>query len=355
MTSYVLTAHRVLLVAIAMMVIVVSVEFSGEFQVNFAVPWVPPSQRGLTELQWIRAHFGYDNLKVITVVRNASAYLWALAYVGGLVFFGDLLYLLANQTDYYLLNNSDLQVRSSYIGSIQRLWTYGVLRDIDSGKYTILVPFDLYNPDVLEMQALAPAGVNVLQARQLDPVAKRNLLGAWNLAISTGNFVRPLSSYVAVNSMAECAAYPGWVSTTLETTVRVAQNFTNESRCSLHIVTTVRAGETVYVVLNGTWNLATESYIGFYLKGTTSSRGNYQLNLLLNSDQGYVSYYIQTFTDVSLWDGNVHGIVRELSRFQTQGSPDLSSIHSTEFGIYSANDGVFDYALQYLITAHGTS
>jgi hypothetical protein len=207
----------------------------------------------------------------------------------------------------------------------------------------------------LEMQALVPAAANIVQARQMDLVAKRNLLEAWNLAISTDNFIRPLSPYVAITPMAECPAYSGWASTTSATTVSVAQNFTNESSCSLHIVTRVKAGETIYISLNGTWNLATEPYIGFYLQGTTNSTGNHQLNLLLNSDQCYASYYIQAITDPSLWNGSVHGIVRELPRFQTQGSPDLSSIHSVEFGIYSANDGVFNYGLQYLISAHSTS
>ncbi len=70
MTSFHFSTGRMLVLGIAIMVIIVSAEFSAEFQVNFAVPRAPPSQTGLPELLWIRDHSGYDNLSVIIVVRD---------------------------------------------------------------------------------------------------------------------------------------------------------------------------------------------------------------------------------------------------------------------------------------------
>jgi len=347
-----LTLDRLFFLGIAIMVIIVSAEFSAEFQLDFAVPQSPPPATGLSELLWIRNHFGYDNPDVITVVRDPSSYLWALAYVGGLVYFGNLLYLLANQTDYGVLNNKDPQVRSDYIGSLQRLWVYGALQKIDSGRYTVLVPFDLYHPDVLEAQALASSGAGVFQAKPVDQARILKLLDDWNLARSTNDILGVASHYIVVDPLANCSAYSGWVQSDWATSVTLVQNITNVSDCSLHIMTKVSKGATIYATLNGTWDISNETYIGFYFKGTTNSTGGYQLNILLSSATGYTSYYYYETTDTTLWDGRVQGIVLQLSQFQTIDSPHLTSISSVRFGIYSVDNAIFDYKLQYLVAAH---
>ena len=340
-----------LVLAIAIMVIIVSAEFSAQFQVDFAVPWSPPSQAGLSELAWIRDHFGFDNPSVIIVVRDPSSYLWALAYNGGLIYFGNLLYLLSNRTDYSMLNNSDPQVRSDYIGSIQRLWTYGVLKKIDSGNYLILLPSALYNPDVLEVQALAAYGGGVLSVRQMTNVSLQKLFAAWTLARSTNDILGAARSYLAFNPIAYCITYSNWASTSSRTTVEVAQNFTNVFPCSLHVTAIAVKDLADYAFLNGTWNLKNESYIGFYFKGTVDSTGTFFLTVLLGSAPNYTSYYYYDVIDKSLWDGKIHGLVLQLSLFQSRDSPDLSSISSVQFGVYSVEGGVFDYSLEYVVVA----
>ncbi len=346
--------ERILVVGIAIMVIIVSAEFSAEFQVDFAVPRSPPSQAGLSELSWIRGHFGYDNLSIIIVVRDPSAYLWALAYNGGFIYFGDLFYLLTNQTDYSFLKNSDPQVRSDYIGSIQKLWTYGVLQEIKSGKYLILVPPALYAPDVLEIQALTPFGGGVLSARQMTSANLQNLFAAWTLAKSTNDILTSAMPYIAIRPAANCTEYSGWTSTSSTTTVAVVQNFTRYSPCSVHVATTATKDSAQYVTLNGIWNIVNEAYIGFYFKGTANSRGSYMLTVLLSSAPGYSSYYYYNVIEESLWDGTLQGVVLVLSQFQSRGSPDLSSISSVRIGIYSVEQGTFEYNLQYLVIAHNT-
>jgi hypothetical protein len=348
--SRVTTTHLIAL-GVAVMVIIVSAEFSAEFQVNFAVPHPQPSQSGLSELMWIREHFGFDNQHIIIVVRDPTSYLWALAYDGGLIYFGNVLYLLANQTDYGLLNNPDPQIRSDYIGSWQRLWVYGVLQRINSGIYEVIVPSDLYKPDVLEMQSLIAVGEGLLQTRTMDSANISTLLEAWNLARTTNDFIGPSTPYLNINPLADCGAYSSWASTTSATSVRLAQNFTNASACSLHITTQEPEGATTYVTLNGTWNLATIAYFGFYFKGTANSSSAHSLNILLSSTADYSSYYYYEATDESLWGGSVNGVVLNLTQFQTKGFPDLSSISSIRFGTYSIDNTRFDYSLQYLMTA----
>jgi len=341
-----------LVLGIAIMVIIVSAEFSAEFQVNFAVPRAPPSQTGLSELLWIRDHSGYDNLSVIIVVRDPSAYLWALAYNGGFIYFGDLFYLLTNQTDYGFLNNKDPQIRSDYIGSVQKLWIYGVLKQINSGKYVILVPSDLYRPDVLEIQALTQFGGGVYSARQMTHDSLQQLFAAWTLARSTNDILAGATPYVTIDPVANCSSYSNWTSTSSTTRVRIAQNFTKLSPCSIQVTTIAAKDSAQYVKLDGTWNLMNEAYIGFYFKGTTNSSGSYWLTLLINSAPDYSSYYYYDVMDQNLWDGTVRSVVLELSQFQIRGSPNLSSVSSIQLGIYSVKGGTFAYDLQYLVSAH---
>ena len=341
-----------LVLGIAIMAIIVSAEFSAEFQVNFAVPRDPPSQTGLSELSWIRDHFGYDNLSLIIVVRDPSAYLWALAYNGGLIYFGDLFYLLTNQTDYSFLNNHDPQIRSDYIGSVQKLWIYGVLRQINSGKYLILVPSDLYQPDVLEIQALTPFGEGVYSARHMTPQGLQQLFSAWTLAKSTNDILAEATPYITIDSIANCTSYSNWTSASSRTNVQFAENFTKVSPCSIHVTTNAPKDSALYVKLDGTWNLINESYIGFYFKGTTNSSRTYWLTLLINSAPDYASYYYYNVIDQSIWDGTVRSVVLELSQFQILGSPNLSSVSSIQLGIYSLEGGTFTYNLQYLVAAH---
>ncbi len=340
-----------LVLGIAIMVIIVSAEFSAEFQVDFAVPRSPPSQAGLSELTWIREHLGYDNPRVIIVVRDPSSYLWALAYNGGLIYFGDLFYLLTNQTDYSLLNNSDPQVKSDYIGSIQRLWIYGVPRKIDSGTYLILVPSDLYNPDVLEMQTLAAYGGDVFSVRQMTTINLQQLFAAWTHARSTNDILGAATPYLVVNPVANCTAYSNWASASSTTTVRIEQNFTNVFPCSLSVTTKATKDSAQYASLNGIWNLANETYIGFYFKGKANSTGDFSLTILLSSAPNYTSYYYYNMIGPGMWDGTVRGLVLQLSRFQSRDSPDLSSISSVQFGIYSVEGGSFEYSLEYLVLA----
>ena len=341
-----------LVLGIAIMAIIVSAEFSAEFQVNFAVPRSPPSQTGLDELSWIRDRFGYDNLSVIIVVRDPSAYLWALAYNGGFVFFGDLFYLLANRTDSSFLNNRDPQIRSDYIGSIQKLWIYGVLKQIDSGKYMILVPSELYRPDVLELQALTQFGGGVFAARQMTHENLQQLFTAWTLARSTNDVLAAATPYIAMDPVANCTRYSSWTSASSATRPTYAQNFTKLSTCSIHVATNAARDSAQYVRLNGTWNLMNEAYVGFYFKGTASSTGAYWFTLLISSGPNYSSYYYYNVLNESLWDGTVRSVVLELSQFQGHGSPDLSSVSSVQFGVYSVEGGIFDYNLEYLVTAH---
>jgi len=346
-----ITTTHLLALGVAVMIIIVSAEFAAEFQVNFAVPHPQPSQSGLSELIWIRDHFGYDNQHIIIVVRDPSSYLWALAYNGGLVYFGNVLYLLANQTDYSLLNSPDPQIRSDYIGSWQRLWVYGVLQRINSGTYQIILPSDLYKPDVLEMQSLVAVGEGLLETRIMDSVSISRLLEAWNLAKTTNDFIGASSPYLKIYPLADCGAYNSWASTTSATSVRLAQNFTNASACSVHITTRQPKGATVYVTLNGTWDLSTLAYFGFYFKGKANSTSLHLLNILLSSVADYSSYYYYEAREESLWGGSVNGVVLDLSQFQTKGFPDLSSISSIRFGTYSIDNASFDYSLQYLMTA----
>lgn len=352
MTSLHPSASRILVLGIAIMAIIVSAEFSAEFQVNFAVPRAPPSQTGLSELTWIRNHSGYDNLSVIIAVRDPSAYLWALAYNGGFVYFGDLFYLLTNHTDYGFLNNKDPQIRSDYIGSVQKLWIYGVLKAIFSGKYTIFVPSDLYQPDVLERQALTQFGGGVYSVRQISDNSLQQLFAAWTLARSTNDILGGAAPYITIDPIANCTSYSNWTSISAATSVRVAQNFTGASPCSIHVMTTAKKDSTQYVELNGTWNLLNQNYVGFYFKGTANSTGAYWLTLLINSAADYSSYYYYNVIDQSIWDGAVRSLVLELSQFQIQGSPDLSSVSSVQLGIYSAEGGTFSYNLQYLVAAN---
>jgi hypothetical protein len=333
------------------MAIIVSAEFSAEFQVNFAVPRAPPSQAGLSELTWIRDHFGFDNPSVILVVRDPSSYLWALAYNGGLIYFGDLFYLLTNQTDYRFLNNTDPQIRSDYVGSIQRLWIYGVPRKIDSGSYLILVPSDLYNPDVLEMQTLAAYGGGVLFVRQMTTDNLQQLFAAWAHSRSTNDILGAAAPYLAINPIANCTAYSNWASASLATTVRLEQNFTNIFPCSLSVTTKATKDSAQYVILNGIWNLANETYVGFYFKGKANSTGDFFLTILLSSTPNYTSYYYYNMIDAAMWDGTVRGFVLHLSRFQSRDSPDLSDISSFQFGIYSAEGGSFEYSIEYVVLA----
>jgi hypothetical protein len=311
----------------------------------------PPSQAGLSELSWIRDHLGFDNPHVIIVVRDPSSYLWALAYNGGLIYFGNLFYLLTNKTDYSLLNNSDPQVRSDYIGSIQRLWIYGVPGKIDSGSFLILVPSDLYNPDVLEIQTLAAYSGGVFSVRQMTTNTLQQLFAAWTRARSTNDILGAATPYLIINPIANCTAYSNWASASSTTTVRVEKNFTNVFPCSVHISTKATKDSAQYTFMNGKWNLANESYIGFYFKGKANSTGDFLLTFLLSSAPNYTSYYYYNLIDASMWDGTVRGIVLQLSRFQSRDSPDLSSISSVQFGVYSAEGGSFEYSLAYVVLA----
>jgi len=260
--------------------------------------------------------------------------------------------LLTNQTDYGFLNNKDPQIRSDYIGSVQKLWIYGVLRQINSGKYVILVPSDLYRPDVLEIQALTQFGGGVYSARQMTPESLQQLFAAWTFARSTNDILAAATPYVTIDTIANCTSYSDWTSTSSTTIVQFALNFTNLSPCSMHVTTLAARDSAQYVKLDGTWNLMNEAYIGFYFKGTTNSSGSYWLTLLINSAPDYSSYYYYNLIDQRLWDGTVRSVVLELSQFQIRGSPSLSSVSSIQLGIYSVEGGPFGYNLQYLVVAH---
>jgi len=132
----------------------------------------------------------------------------------------------------------------------------------------------------------------------------------------------------------------------------VAGNFTGGTNCSLHVTARVEKRTTIPVSLNGTWDLLGQEFFGFYFRGTTNTTGSYLLRIFLASDQAYNAYYSYNYTDQGLWDGSIHGIVLNLSAFQTTGAPNLSSISLIEFEIDTAEGGMFDYSLQYLVTAH---
>ena len=345
------TIERGMTTLALIMVIVLSVEIAAKYEVDFAVPRSPPTTTGLTQLEWIRNHFGYDNRSVIIVIRDTNSYLWALAYNGGLIYFGNLLYLLANQTDYGLLTNTNLEIRSDYIGSIQRLWVYGALQGINSGKYLIVVPTDLYKPDALEIQALSTLSGGVLRSRQVDHSYLQGLFESWNRAKSTNDLLGNISPYVNIYPLANCLTYSNWVSTNGVARVMIVQNFTNISTCSLHVIARVTGNAVTKIALNGTWNLLSDQFLGFYFKGTSNSTGQYYMEVTLKSSSDPNSYYYYNFTDKSIWDGAIHGFVLELSQFQAVGVPGLSSISAIDFEISSSEPGVFDYGLQYLMTA----
>ena len=201
------------------------------------------------------------------------------------------------------------------------------------------------------MQSLVAVGEGLLETRIMDSVSISRLLEAWNLAKTTNDFIGASSPYLKIYPLADCGAYNSWASTTSATSVRLAQNFTNASACSVHIITRQPKGATTYVTLNGTWDLATIAYFGFYFKGKANSTSFHLLNVLLSSAADYSSYYYYEARDESLWGGSVNGVVLDLSQFQTKGFPDLSSISSIRFGTYSIDNASFDYSLQYLMTA----
>ncbi len=354
MTSPHHSGHQLIGLALLALLLIVSLETAAKFQLDYAVPLPPPPKNGLSQLVWIRDQFGYANPNVIIVVRDTNSYLWALAYAGGLIYFGNLFYLLANQTDYGLLKSPDSAIRSDYLGSIQKLWVSGALGNLDSGKYSILVPSEIYEPDVLEMQVLRLLGGGILSVDQTSQSRIKQLFAAWTNARSSNDILKAAAPYLAIDPLVDCSTYSSVISTSSQVTINVASNFTDNSRCSLHVTTGTLPDAMLYATLNGkgTWNLTNESYVGFYFRGTTNSTRDYSFTILLSSAPEYSSFYYYTVADQGLWDGGVHGLVIPLSEFEAIGNPGLSSIDSIRLGVYTGQGGTFNYSLEYLVAAH---
>jgi len=344
--------NRVLSMALVGVILVFSFEIAIRYQVNYAIPWSPPSKEGISELTWIRDHFGFDNLHTIVVVRDIASYLWALDYDGGLVYFGNLLYLMTNHTDYSLLNNPDGAVRNAYLGSIQKLWSYGALRDIRNANYSIVVPMQLYAPDPIELQALTSAGPGIAIARALTDSMLVSLYNAWNLAISSKDMLTAASSFLHVRTLIDCSTYAKWSAISRSTTLSVG-NQLGHAVCSLHAVSSAVAQATLYLQLNlgVPTNLSNQSYVGFYFNGTTNSKGRSALNILFSTDSGFSSFLSYSITDKGIWDGDVHGILLPLFSFGEHGNPQWSSITSIDVGVYTEAGGSYTYAFGGFVVA----
>ncbi len=352
MSSKTKKAKRVIAIALMCAIFAFSFETALRYEANYAIPWSPPTSEGISELTWIRETFGFDNLHTIVVVRDISSYLWALNYDGGLVYFGNVLYLMKNATDYSLLNNPDGAIRNAYLGSIQKLWSYGVLKNIHSANYSIVIPVQLYAPDPIELQALIQLGPGVAQARALTASTLDSLYNAWNLATSSKDMLTFASPFLNVRSLADCSTYTHWSSISTSTTFSLGGAL-GQSNCSLNAVTKAAPQGTLYLQLDlqGPTNLLNQSFLGLYFKGSAPSQGQTSLVILLSNDDGFLSFFSYTILDKGLWDGSVHGIVLPFFSFVSHGTPQWSSIRSVNIGVYSELGGTFTYSIGGLVTA----
>jgi len=350
-----ISMDRMLGFLIIALTIGISAEIAIQYELDYAVPWSPPNANGLSELSWIRSHFGFFNDKVIVVVRDTSSYLWELAYDGGLVYFGNVFYLLTNQTDYSLLNNTNAVIRNAYIGSTQRLWTYGVLRNPDSRHYTILVPSDIYGPDPIERQVLSPIGGGVYSVKDVSAFQLQRLFSAWLSAHTSGDLINSARPFLTISPLVPCSMFSNWFRISSTERISVTEGF-KTAACSLNVSTTVNGEAALYVQLSNQqiWNLQNYSYVGFYFKGTANSSSAHSLTLLLSGDTGFSSYFFYTINDASLWDGNVHGILLPLDSFGIKGNANLRAIESIDVGIYTNNGGTFAYGLESVSYTHLT-
>jgi hypothetical protein len=344
--------RRALGVAFIFTVLLLSFETAIKYQDNYAVPWSPPSSEGLSELTWIRNHFGYDNLRTIIVVRDIASYLWVLDYDGGLIYYGNLFFLLKNQTDYSLLNSSDGAIRNAYIGSIQKLWSYDVLQNLQKYNYTVVVPVQLYQPDPIESQALMPLGPGIDVAKNLTGSMLNVLFNSWNLARSSRDMLGAASSLLRVSPLASCASYPLWTSISSSVRLSIGSGVVG-SNCNVQADTNAVPQSTLYLQLSLSvpFDLANQSYVGFYFNGTTDSKGQSSLNVVFSSDMGFDSFFSYSFTDKSVWEPGLQGLLIPLFSFHLHGQPSWSSIGAIDVGVYSQLGGHYAFSFGEILVA----
>jgi hypothetical protein len=350
MTSHWVT--RVLAIALVLLTVVLSLEIAIRYERDYAVPWNPLSESGLSELQWIRNHFGYNNPSVIVVIRDLSSYLWMLAYTGDLSYFGNVLYLLNNQTSDPITDGASGAIRSAYVASLQRLSTNDVLRHVNASNYRILVPSALYGPDPIERQILTPIGGDVYAVRESSLAELRTLLSSWNSARTSGDMIEWASPLLKITPLVPCNNYSRWTPISNTEKVMVGHAF-NASNCSLHVEISVDGSGALYVQLAppSHWNLGNETYLGFYFQGAAHVRGTYSLTILLSKDNGFTRYYFYTLQEPSIWDGNIHGILIPLDSFDPVGAPLWTDLGSINVGVYTSTGGTFAYDFGYAIVA----
>lgn len=341
---------RILIVLLVANFIIVGVQY----QVRYATPWSPPSEDALSELSWIRDHYGYDNKSIIIITRDLSFYMWALYKVGGLIYFGNLFYFLTNKTDYSLLKNNNIALRDAYIASLQKLWSYGILSISNkSSNLTILVPYHAYYPDPIEALVLKPKenGIFIVKPIKEDELkvlftlheeysSKRDILSLVLKSNLYNNVTRLEKMLLPTN----WEIYSGNLnSISIRSDVGI-----KDFNSSLKVKITINKEATWYLKFNNKNSLGLENskYIGFYFKGVANTTGKYALVIILGNDFNSYLYYV---FDQSIWNGEVNGILLPISAFSIRGNPEIREIRSIFIGIYSEQGGYFTFNFEPII------
>lgn len=162
------------------LVVGASVLAAVSYQSRYSVPWDQPSAQALRQLQWVSQEYGYNNKSVILVVDGFNNYLWALGLTGLPIYYGHLTYLLANTTEYSLLNSQSESNRTAYIGAMQVLWVDGIVPNFQPNKYTILITANTYNFGPEDRAILQRVGPGVYEVKKMSS----SVLSEW-LANST--------------------------------------------------------------------------------------------------------------------------------------------------------------------------
>jgi hypothetical protein len=319
-------------------VIVFSLNIAVDYQNNYLVPWSPPTEEGMREIEWIVNAYGYGNDSVIIVVREHNIFLWMLAQTGGFIYFGNLLYLLANKIEEKLLNSSDLVTRNAYIGARQRLWIDGVLENFNPNRYTIVVTEHTYAPDFIELQLLEPIHKGIYLVKKMSEQEIERWFNFWN-EIKTSNDLVKAAKNILVTSVLDAGdTAENWFSWTPQVTIDIDPIIKKVGSGSIKVRMNLDGSTPLYVACENrvsSWNFSNEGFIGFYFMSNITLEQDVWLVIVLDVERAvFKSYYAYAVMD-KLESDTWHGLVISLNEFNSRGSPTLSSIRSIAFGISS--------------------
>lgn len=178
---------------VILFLLILPLQSALNYQLTYATPLEPPSESGLAQLSWVSDNIGFGNKSYIMLVRNHYDFLWVLSFGIQNVYYGSLASALTGTFD--VINIEQLETGDTmtiagindYIGSVQRLWTYGIRLPLDTSQYHLIITKDMYKPDPLEMQYLAEIGPSVYEVKHSNATELTLFARSWLSWKKTGD------------------------------------------------------------------------------------------------------------------------------------------------------------------------